>query len=268
MHVKGLWRYPVKSLGGEPLTTAELTSDGILGDRAVHVQGDRGPITGRSHHGLLTVPAATGSDGRPLVDGHPWDSPYAAEIVRREAGDDARLTAYDGPERFDILNLLVATDGAVEELGVDVRRLRPNILIGDLPAAAERSWPGRALAIGDALVGVYDLRRRCIVTTVDPATGERDVAVLRRIHERFGGRIALDCWVIRPGTVSLGDEVRLTDAPSLPHRVGGWIVGAPYRAAESGSAGAYAASMLQSGSSKTWGSPRCHARSPEWGSSR
>ena len=61
MYVKGLWRYPVKSLGGEALSSAELTADGVLGDRAVHVQGDRGPITGRSRHGLLTVPASTGS---------------------------------------------------------------------------------------------------------------------------------------------------------------------------------------------------------------
>jgi uncharacterized protein YcbX len=244
MHVKGLWRYPVKSLGGEPLATAELTADGVRGDRIVHVQGERGPITGRSRHGLLTVPASTGRDGQPLVDGHAWDSARAAEIVRWEAGDDARLTAYRGPERFDVLNLLVATDGAVEELGVDVRRLRPNILIGALPADAERTWPGRALAIGDALIGVYSLRQRCIVTTVDPDTGERDISVLRRIHERFASRIALDCWVIEPGAIAVGDRVELTDAPALPERVGGWIVGAPYRSDQ-------AASVLQSGSSKT-----------------
>jgi uncharacterized protein YcbX len=244
MYVKGLWRYPVKSLGGEPLVTAELTSDGIPGDRVVHVQGDRGPITGRSRHGLLTIPASTGPDGQPLVDGRAWDSPSAAEIVRAEAGGDARLTAYLGPERFDILNLLVATDGVVDELGIDVRLLRPNILIGDLPPDAESTWPGRALAIGDALIGVYALRQRCIVTTVDPDTGARDVSVLRRIHERFGSRVALDCWVIEPGTIAVGDRVELTDAPALPERVGGWIVGAPYRVA-------HAASVLQSGSSKT-----------------
>ena len=29
MDVKGLWRYPVKSLGGEALTTADLTADGV-----------------------------------------------------------------------------------------------------------------------------------------------------------------------------------------------------------------------------------------------
>ena len=91
MYVKGLWRYPVKSLGGEPLETAELTSDGVRGDRLVHVRGDRGPLTGRSRHQLLTLPAATGEDGVPRIAGHRWDSSAAAELLREHGGaDDGR----------------------------------------------------------------------------------------------------------------------------------------------------------------------------------
>ena len=37
VHVSQLWRYPVKSLRGEPLESTELTLDGIWGDRVVHV---------------------------------------------------------------------------------------------------------------------------------------------------------------------------------------------------------------------------------------
>ena len=37
-----------------------LTSDGIKGDRVVHVAGARGPLTGRTRHGLLTLRATTG----------------------------------------------------------------------------------------------------------------------------------------------------------------------------------------------------------------
>ncbi len=230
MHVEGLWRYPVKSLGGEPLDTAELTNDGVAGDRLVHVQGDRGPLTGRVRHQLLTIPASTGPDGKPLVAGEPWDSPQAATIVRERGGTDARLVAYAGPERFDILNLLVATDGAVEEFGSDIRRLRPNLLIGGVPGDAERTWPGRALRIGDALVGVYSLRHRCIVTTIDPDTGAQDTDVLRRIRERFANQLALDCWVIEPGTIAVGDAVELVDSAAQPEQLGGWTVGAPYAA--------------------------------------
>jgi len=228
MRVEALWRYPVKSLGGEPLEEAELTPDGVAGDRLVHVGLPWGPVTGRSKHGLLTIPASTGADGRPQVAGLPWDGPEAAALIADVAGPHARLVRYAGPERFDVANLLVATDGAVAELGVDVRRLRPNILIGGVPASAERSWGRRALAIGDALVGVINLRQRCVVTTIDPDTGEQDAEVLRRIGAEFAGRIALNCWVIRPGVIRAGDPVELVDSEARAEHVGGWIVGAPY----------------------------------------
>ena len=228
MHVERLWRYPVKSLRAEPLDIAELTTGGMAGDRVVHVRGARGPLTGRSRHGLLTIPAATGLDGAPLVGGHRWDSPAAAALVRERAGPDASLQAYDGPERFDIGNLLVATDGEVAQLGVDVRRLRPNILIGGVPAGAERTWPGRALRIGDVLVGILRVRPRCVVTTIDPDSGAQDVDVLRTINAAFGGAIALDSWVIEPGTIRAGDAVELVDSEAEPDHVGGWVVGRPY----------------------------------------
>ncbi len=228
MYVSGLWRYPVKSLAEERLTAARLTADGVVGDRGVHVAGPRGVLTGRTRHELLTIPAAIGPDGVPQVADHPWDTPEALAIVRQAAGTDARLVAHSGPERFDVLSLLVATDGAVAKLGTDVRRLRPNLLIGGVPADAEQNWPGHALAIGDALIGVHSMRQRCIVTTIDPDTGEQDLDVLRRIRDRFGNAIALNCWVIRPGSIRIGTPVTLEPSDAAPANPGGWVVGAPY----------------------------------------
>lgn len=230
MHVAGLWRYPVKSLVGEALSTAQLTAGGISGDRITHVAGRRGPLTGRTRHGLLTVPVVTGPDGVARVAGHRWDSAQAAQVVRAAAGPDAHLVAYRGPERFDVLNLLVATDGAVAEFGADVRRLRPNLLIGGVPANTEHHWPGHALVIGEAVIGIHSVRQRCIVPSIDPDTGAQDLDVFRRIRQRFGNRLALDAWVIHPGTIHLGDPVSIEPTTAEPGHVGGWIVGRPYRA--------------------------------------
>ena len=228
MHVAGLWRYPVKSCGSEQLDTAILTPDGVSGDRIVHVRGRRGLLTGRTRNGLLTVPVSTGADGTPLIDGRLWDSPEAADLIRGRAGSDATLVFDASPQRFDVLNLLVATDEAVNRFGRDVRRLRPNILIAGVPAGAEANWPGHALAIGEALIGIDSLRARCVVTTIDPDTGEQDLDVLREIRRDFDGELAVNCWVIRPGTIRVGDDAQLTALDAEPATYGGWVVGAPY----------------------------------------
>jgi uncharacterized protein YcbX len=129
--------------------------------------------------------------------------------ARPRAGEDAWLAAYDGPERFDILPLLVATDGAVAAFGRDIRRLRPNILIGGVDGMDEVSWEGAELHIGEAVVRLDSLRGRCPMTTVDPDTLERDPEVLRDIGRRFGGRLALNAEVTRSGAVRIGDRVKL-----------------------------------------------------------
>ncbi len=207
--VGALWRYPVKTLAGERIDTAELTANGIVGDRIVHVRGPEGVRTSRRHHNLLGLHATLGPDGEPLVDGQPWDAPEVLERVRAAAGADALLARYDGPERFDVLPLLVATDGAVASFGRDVRRLRPNIVIDGVDGMDEITWPGAELHIGSAIIGLDSRRGRCPMTTVDPDTLVVDRAVLKDIITRFEGKLALNAEVIRPGTIRVGDPVQL-----------------------------------------------------------
>jgi uncharacterized protein YcbX len=212
LHVAGLWRYPVKTLAGEALTQTTLTDDGVPFDRIVQVYGPEGVRTARRHSNLLGLRGTVGADGVPLIDGHRWDSPQALALVKAAAGDDAWLEAYDGPERFDVLPLLIATDGAVATFGRDVRRLRPNILIGGVTGMDESEWPGAELHIGDAIVRLDSRRGRCPMTTVDPDTLVRDPEVLRDIGRRFGGRLALNADVIHGGAIRVGDPVRLVRA--------------------------------------------------------
>jgi hypothetical protein len=209
MVVGEIWRYPVKSMGGERLNATVCTADGIPGDRVVQARDARDVLTARSHPALLGFHARLGPDDEPLVDGQPWSSEAIAARLREVVGPDVRLARYDGPERFDVLPLLVATDGAIAKLGMDYRRLRPNILVSGVSADAERSWPGKRLRIGSAVIGVASLRQRCVMTTYDPDTQVQDISVLRRIVREAGGRLALDCRVIEPGRVAVGDPVEL-----------------------------------------------------------
>lgn len=209
LSVAALWRYPIKTLAGEPLDVAELTVDGIAGDRVVCVRGPEGVRTSRRFHRLLGLHASRGPDGEPTVNNLPWTDRRVLELVRDAAGPDAWLESTVGLERFDVLPLLVATDGAVRAFGRDVRRLRPNILIGGVDDLDEVNWPGATLHINDVVINLDSLRQRCPMTTVDPDTLERDREVLRDIQRRFGGRLALNADIIRPGTIHVGDEAVL-----------------------------------------------------------
>ena len=210
MHVAELWRYPVKSLAGERLEHAEIRQDGVVGDRLVQVYDARGHVvTARKHPDLLGHRGTLGPDGEPWIDGWPWSSTEAAGLIAQAVGWKARLERFTGEERFDILPLLVATDGAIAALGVDGRRLRPNIVVGGVDGLAEREWPGRRLQIGEAVIAIAQLRARCVMTTYDPDTQVQDAGVLRRIVREFGGTMALDCAVVTGGSVRVGDPVAL-----------------------------------------------------------
>lgn len=223
MYIKELWRYPVKSMAGERLTQAQIDELGLDGDRKVLVLGPNGRVlTSRTHPRLLGLRGTLGEDGQPLISGHPWDSEKALALVREAVGPGAKLIYHDGPERFDVLPLLVATDGAIEAFGHDFRRLRPNIVVGGVEGLNERSWPGMCLRAGEAMIGVQDLRARCVMTTYDPDTQKQNPRILKEIVQKFGGELALNCFVIRGGELAVGDAAELvTDYKPLetPHSV-------------------------------------------------
>ena len=212
LRVASLWRYPVKSLAGEQISNAVLSPDGIPGDRIARVRGPEGVRTSRRQYRLIGLRGTLDAGGRPLINGHRWDGPEAIALVKEAAGRDAWLEAWEGVDRFDILPLLVATDGAIAAFGRDRRRLRPNIVLGGVPGLAERAWEGRQVAIGDVVIALADLRGRCIVTTYDPDTVDQDVGVLLGIRAQFGGTLALNAWAGRSGRIAVGDAAELLDA--------------------------------------------------------
>lgn len=213
LHVAEIWRYPVKSLAGEQLETADIHADGIKGDRRVLVYNEetRQLITSRTHPKLLGLKATTDINGKVLINGNPWDDAESTSAVITAAGVNARLIEWDGLERFDVLPLLVATDGAIKEFGYDRRRLRPNIVIGGVEGLAEREWAGRRIRIGKAVIEFAQLRARCVMTTYDPDTQKQNHAVLRHIVKKFDGTLALDTEVVNGGSIAVGDPVEFVD---------------------------------------------------------
>ncbi len=220
MKVVEIWRYPVKTFAGEKLKKVKVGPLGLEGDRIIHVENARGRIiTSRSHPRFLGHKGSLGKSGEVLVDGRPWESADVAAEVEDIGGRGAKLVRYEGAERFDVLPLLIATDGAIAAFGHDGRRLRPNIVIGGVEGLAERDWPGACLRIGKVLIGIQDLRGRCIMTSFDPDTQVQNKEITRSIYERFEGKLALNCFVIEGGEIAVGDEVLLIKGRACPEPV-------------------------------------------------
>jgi uncharacterized protein YcbX len=212
--VEEIWRYPVKSMAGESLDTADVTEHGIAGDRIIQVRNAAGRIfTARTRPALLRHRAMLDENGEVLVDGRPWRAEQVAREVEDAAGHGARLVRSDAEDRFDILPLLVTTDGMFTAVGYDRRRFRPNLVIGGVDGLSERQWEGAQLRIGEVVIGMGDLRSRCIMTTFDPDTGKQDLSVLRRIQKEFNGVLGLNSYVVTPGRFAVGDPVELVLRP-------------------------------------------------------
>jgi uncharacterized protein YcbX len=166
-------------------------------------------LTSRTRPKLLGLQGSLAPDGVPIINGHRWDSPEALRLVKEAAMEPVTLESIPAPQAFDILPLLVATDGAARYLNIDHRRLRPNILLADVPELEERKWPGKVLAIGDVRIHLVKLRERCVMTTFNPDTQEQDPSVLQRIVHELDGTTALDSSVLAEGTIHVGEQARI-----------------------------------------------------------
>jgi len=199
MHVQALWRYPVKSMRGERLTETTLKMNCIQGDRnIVVVSKSRGNVvTARTHPGLLGLQATVSANGVTMIEEHLSNSREALALTLEAAQDSVRVVdAGERTERFDLLPLLAATDGAIKELGIDFRHLRPNVVIGGVKGQAESlarrcssqrrtRHPGRAVenAVRD------DDFRSCHTSTGPPRPSE----IRQRGQRQVGSRLRRSC---------------------------------------------------------------------------
>ncbi|MDQ3759284.1 MAG: MOSC domain-containing protein [Actinomycetota bacterium] len=208
MRVAQIWRYSVKSLRGERLERIDILADGLRGDRSTQVIDDKGArMTGRTAKRLLGLQAGFTGGGEPTIDGHSWESDEALGLVRDAAGPGASLAPLG--RHFDDRPILITTDGAIDALGVDLRRLRPNIVIEGAEGLEEVGWVGRHLRLGGVELDVVDRCVRCVMTTIDPDSLEVDPGVLRRINDEFESRVGVLCEVATAGELRVGDEAEL-----------------------------------------------------------
>ena len=218
--VTEIWRYPVKSMAGEPLESCLVTADGLEGDRRwalIDWSPNRaGKWFNIKQHSALMTYRSRLVDGTVEVVGPDGSSVWLdGDLVRRFEAESSRpLELRDlAGGNFDDSQVLIVNLASVEafalEAGmpIDHRRFRANFYLDGLEPDEELSWLGRRLRVGDAALEVTSRCERCKVITMDPDTTEATPELLRLLVDRHDERFGMYCRVVRPGRVAVGDFV-------------------------------------------------------------
>ncbi|MGW2336702.1 MOSC domain-containing protein [Streptomyces sp. NPDC001685] len=230
--IERIWRYPVKSTGGEQLSEATVDARGLVGDRLYAVRDAEGKfgsgkatrrfrrmpgllrLQSRYPGGVVTaVPELLGPDGIPIPD--------PSDFVRRYLDRNDVEVAREGTiSHFDQLPLSLLTTAtldwvrtAVPGVPVDERRFRPKLLVRTPPGTppfVEDAWLGSTARIGDALhVRFVRSSERCVMTNEAQEGLPHSPLILRVIAQAHDLRLDALATVTRTGCVRLGDTIEL-----------------------------------------------------------
>jgi uncharacterized protein len=231
--VEALFRYPVKSMGGEPLEVADLGWHGLDGDRRLALRrvDDRSGFpwltASKLPELILFAPQRRG----PAVDGNlPTHvrtpeggelavfGPELAAEIRRRHGAPVEMT-YLSRGIFDEASISVITSTTVGEVGtlaatpLDVRRFRPNILIASARSVPfeEDEWVGGVLSFGEAgeapAMAITNRDERCSMVNLDPGSARPTAEVLKAIVRARDNKAGVYGTVTRRGRLAVGQPV-------------------------------------------------------------
>lgn len=228
-NVCALWRYPIKSMGGERLEIANLDHRGVVGDRLYAVITPDGKLgSGKNTRrfgridGLLGCAAHLDDGGIPMValpDGKcvRADDPTAADVLGNFLGTRVSLAREGDTSHFDAAPIHLVTTSSLAwlrqarpETPIDERRLRPNIVLdtGELPPHIEEQWIGRTLAVGSARLRIRERTERCVMVTATQPDLPADPAILRTLVTENAGCIGVYADIVTAGTIHLSDPAR------------------------------------------------------------
>jgi uncharacterized protein YcbX len=241
VRVSDIWRFPVKSMGGERLDAAEVTRTGIRGDRShgIFDLASGTVLTGRRTPELLFASARL--NGPTLADGIVVTLPGGAQLdtAVSEPGEiDRRLSDWLGrsvelraagaegvtcecPMDFERDADWIEWQGpggawhdtarrrvtfvSTATLGAwDRRRFRANLVVD---GGGEDDLVGSDVTIGSTTLEVDNRVDRCVMVTRPQPGLERDLDVLRTINRDRETCLSVGCTVTTPGTIAVGDEV-------------------------------------------------------------
>lgn len=201
-------RYPVKSLRGERLERVEVGAGGIPGDRAT-------ALFVRSGH------ARAGKTYRAKEHDrlHLLDQEAAALAAAAQRGVEAEVR--QGEHFFDDAPISILVDRWLDDLNehvgysVEWERFRPNFFVRAAGGFArhESDLVDALLRVGSVRLRVRCPIERCVVVTYEPNGNPSDPRILRYIAQEQNAAMGIYCDVLEPGTVCVGDDLTIEEAP-------------------------------------------------------
>ena len=229
--IRQLRRYPVKSMGGEPLEGCTFTLQGIPGDRryAFVQKASRSSfpwLTARELPELLcysTFAAKVDPREAEVIVTTPSGERLAVtsdelrQALESHSGRELFLL-YDYRGSYDVAPISLISSQTVGRLAEESEtkedhvRFRPNLLV-DLEtgeAFDDLSWVGRILRIGNAArIAITEVDQRCMIITLDPNTAQPSPSVLRCVVQQHKQCAGVYATVLTPGEVRVGDIVSM-----------------------------------------------------------
>jgi uncharacterized protein YcbX len=237
-HIEAIFRYPVKSMGGERLDAANLGWHGLDGDRrlAFRKMDDRSGfpwLTAGKLPDLLLFTPQRRDDAAPedlpthvrTPDGEElplFGEELAAEVGRRHGAPVQMMQMKHGI--FDEASVSVIASDTVHEISrlagrsPDVRRFRPNIVARLLRSGPfqEDAWVGGVLSFGEGddapavTVTMRDLR--CSMLNLDPDSASSAPEMMKAVVRANQNTAGIYGTVTRTGRLAVGQPILLRAA--------------------------------------------------------
>jgi uncharacterized protein len=241
--VEAIFRYPVKSMGGERLEDAQLGWHGLDGDRRLafrRIDNRSGMpwLTASKLPDLLLFTPYRHEDGAqgdipthvrtPNGQDMPvFGEDLATEVGRRHGAPVQMMQLRHGI--FDEASISAIASDTVREIGrlagrsLDVRRFRPNVVVRLLRSVPfqEDEWLGGVLSFGkgdDAPAIAVTMRDlRCSMVNLDPDSASPAPEVMKAIVRMNQNNAGIYGAVTRIGRLAVGQVVLLHAATEKRH---------------------------------------------------
>jgi uncharacterized protein YcbX len=248
VHIKSIWEYPIKGLGGNSICRTALSINQTLpGDRRFALsagdlraaQADDGVWLQKAHllqlmqteslaalicqlNGeILTIHETDSNRFVGNLD-NPHDRArcqnFIADFLQMPDPEKLRIHQIKNGAFTDQPEPLVSIGGsaslaafaAATGTRTDPRRFRLNLIITTGTAFSENHWRGAKLKIGEAIIEIVDDVKRCKAINVDPASAKRQPDHLITMRQTFGhSYLGVFGRVILPGAIQCGDGVSI-----------------------------------------------------------